>query len=301
LYNYYKDTGKNNMLLHISRGGQKVSAGLINTAYFSGGGRFAAVSYDDNTVRMINIRTGTSSDALTGHTGAIRAAVFGDNGNVVVTGGRDSNIIVWKNNTAVKLLKAPARVKALALNTSLKLLFAGLEDGSIVCYKNNFTETQQLKGFSGARVQSLTISKYGNYLVATGSNGQVHIYDHEGHLLQSIADAGSIDFALADEKQDLLITASSRRQIKIYSLSTPARKPLVISDIPVAIKAISLSSEGLLSVALANKTIRHYRTQSEDLANMVKSHLTQNLTEKEWGDIIGKDVPYRQIIPSSSD
>jgi WD40 repeat protein len=267
----------------------------INTAYISDDGKYALTAYEDNSAKIWNLASGVAAPVLKGHTGLIRAADFSADGSTVATGGRDSTVIVWDNNQMTKKIKYPSRVKSIALSNNKKKILVGCEDG--IVYENEMGSSDRgiITSYQGARVQNVLYSSNDKYIVTSASNGEISIFDASGKLVKNIAGNSSIDHVVANDGSGLLAVAAANRKVYIYNLNNLSQKPIEFSDINSFIRGITLSPDGLVSVGMANNSIRQYSVKTPVIQSMLAGYIKRNMSAEEWNTYIGKDVPYRKI------
>jgi len=263
-----------------------------NTAYMSFDCKTAMTAYDDFSIRIWNTNTGVGTPSLIGHHDFVRCASFGNDG-LVVTGGRDSLVILWKNNQIETKLTLPSRVKALAIIDYSSCL-AGCEDGLV--YKCNFKNHNITKVLdnSSARINSITSSNHGKCFIVSSSKGQVSILNADLAVIKSFSEGYTIDHTAVEDESGYLAVAIGNHVIHVYNLNNLSQKPLEISDIKSVVKGICLSKNGNLTVACGNGTLREYTVKSDKLANLLKTKTTRILTTDEWATYIGNDTPFKQ-------
>lgn len=274
------------------------SNSALNTAYISPNGKFVITAYEDNNIIFYNAGSNTTSPPLTGHSGLIRAAAFSYNGNIFATGGRDSSIIVWSNNSMKQKIHFDSRIKALCMSDDPNTLAAGGEDGRIYLVNISSADKKSIAINSPARIQCSAYSRQGNFLASGSSNGIIQVFNKKGSLIKTITDnTGSVDFISVDEKLNVLISVSGSKIIHIYTLSDLSLKPIIIKDINRPIVSLALSPDGKIYVACADNAIRFYDVKTEQLSQLLLSSITRNFTDEEWKNYIGSDEPYQKIKP----
>jgi hypothetical protein len=100
---------------------------------------------------------------------------------------------------------------------------AGTEDGNVFLCGTDGDE-KKIATHPGARVQAIQFTQSGRIFVAC-SNGQVDILSSGGQLVKTWNEPGSADFLSIDEKNDLLVVATSGRLLHLYRLSDLSAKP----------------------------------------------------------------------------
>jgi WD40 repeat protein len=270
-----------------------LGAEAVNTSYLSNDCKYSVTTYDDNSIRIWNNATGSGSAALQGHSGLVRAVAFGNDGGMVLTGGRDSSVIVWNNGKLQKQIKFPSRIRALALTDNNGSMLAGCEDGIVYTCDLSGGNMAQLVNNSPGRIQCIANSNHNKFIIVSSSNGRVNVLNSAGKLIKNLSEGYSVDFVSADDGSELFAEALGNRLVRIYNLNDLSQKPLEISDIKTAIKGLALSGQGVLSVACGNNTIRSYPVRSATIQGLLAGKITRAMTQDEWNTYIGKDVPFK--------
>lgn len=71
---------------------------MINSISFHSSGKYLISTSNDNTIKIWDLRRGTILYTLYGHEGPTTASNFSPKGDFFSTGGKDSNLLVWKSN-----------------------------------------------------------------------------------------------------------------------------------------------------------------------------------------------------------
>jgi len=270
-------------------GSTKIIAGA-NSAYFDDHGRMAAVGLDNNTALVFD-PSGSSQQTLNGHDGLVRAVAFSKDGSLLATGARDSTLILWKGTTLIKKNRLGSRIRALAFHPTQNTVVAGTEDGNVFLCGTDGDE-KKIATHPGARVQAIQFTQSGRIFVAC-SNGQVDILSSAGQLVKTWNEPGSADFLSIDEKNDLLVVATSGRLLHLYRLSDLSAKPIEI-NCGGNVNAVATTGGEFVYVACADRTIRRYPVQAAWFERIFKAKIARNLTPEEWKAFVGSDVPYAQ-------
>lgn len=276
-----------------------VKGPVINTGYISSNGKYVLTAYEDNSAKVWNMANGgAGSPLMKGHTGLIRAAAFSADGSTLVTGGRDSLVLVWEDYKMTKKIKYPSRVRSVAISNNKKKILVGCEDG--IVYENELGSSDRgiLTSYTGARVQNVMYSSNGKYMITAASNGEMSIFSSAGKLLKNIAGSSSADHIVADDATGLLVEAAANRRVHIYDLNELSAKPIELADINSFIRDIALSPAGIVSVGMANNNIRQYSVKTPVIQKKLAGHIRRNMSADEWNTYVGKDVPYRKINTS---
>ena len=97
-------------------------------------GEYMCIGCTDGSVKVVNV-VSSNFFRLTGHRGAVNCAVFGDNGsNILATGGRDTEIVVWDTLAEVgvcRLTGHKGEITGLVFLSRSDLLVSSSKDGTI--------------------------------------------------------------------------------------------------------------------------------------------------------------------------
>jgi len=263
----------------------------ISAAFLTENGNDAVLGLEDNTALIYDLKNPSQPASLQGHTGLVRAVAISDDASIVATGGRDSTVIVWKNNKQSQSIKCSSRIRALAFNTNNSSLFIGGEDGVVHVY-NMTTGDQQLLLKNSGRVQTIQKSKNGKWMAVGYSNGSMQLMDGNGQPVRTLNESGSVDYILLSDRQDLLVVGTANKIIHMYRLSDLSLKPVEIKCAS-GINGMTMIGEDYLLVACADRMLRRYPVKSSWFEQIFNDKLNRNLTAEEWKTYVGEDVPFR--------
>ncbi len=257
-----------------------------NTWFISRDGGLSLIGMEDNAAAVFNLKTPGDVKLLSGHDGLIRAAAFSADGSAIVTGARDSCVIIWENYTLRKKIKCSSRIKALAFGSGDKKIYAGGEDGKVVSMNSDGSEVQPFANGNG-RVQSIACD---GKLIAIGySGGTMELLNTNGQNIRTMNEPASADLLSLDEKNGLLSVGLSNKTIHVYHLSDSG-KPIEINCNSV-INALDMNPD-FIYVACADNSLRCYPLKTTYFEKIFAQNLKRSLTKEEWGAYIGNDVAY---------
>jgi WD40 repeat protein len=113
------------------------SWGLPWASAVSRDGRFAALARDDGSLRLVDLRTGTSRTPSARHDALIQNAAFSADGGTLVTGGDDAQVIVWDVARAKPLATFEGhagRINGVALSPDGRMAYTASLDGTVIAW-----------------------------------------------------------------------------------------------------------------------------------------------------------------------
>jgi len=257
--------------------------------------RFAVTTYSDFSIRMWNTATVEGTVKLEGHTDFVQAADFSTDGKTIITGGRDSSVILWKNGLLQKKIKFPSRIRAVTFAINNNKILAGCENGVVYSFDLTENNLTVLLNHAPARINNINYSSNKHYIVISSSGGQISLLNSETlQIAEKITERKSIVFISVDDENDQMAVATTNRLVHIYDLRDALQKPLEINDITSPIKGIGLNNRGMLTVACDNNSLRSYSIRSSELVGQLEKLIKRELSIEEWNTYIGRDIPFKK-------
>jgi WD40 repeat protein len=111
--------------------------GLTSGSTVSPDGRLAALAQQDGSLRLVNLRSGSSRTPSARHDAPVQSAAFSADGTTLVTGGDDARLIVWNVPAARPraIFKGHAgRINGVALSPDGSTAFSASLDGTVIVW-----------------------------------------------------------------------------------------------------------------------------------------------------------------------
>jgi flagellar biosynthesis GTPase FlhF/energy-coupling factor transporter ATP-binding protein EcfA2 len=280
---------------------QKIQTGLgaeqINTAFFNPIANELVVGLNDFRLFRLNTAKPQQGQFLKAHNGLARAVGFRTANPTLLSGGRDSQLVFWHDNTREATLNFESRIKAISTLPNGSKCFVGCENGK--AYRVNLKDKKitEFASKTNSRVETMAQSKDGSFLAIGYSDGVTQIFNSQGKFLKEVVGKGSVVAIKMHKEKNLLAVASSGRMIAIYRLSDLNALPIEINlDRPV--KEIAINEEsGDLLVYCTDRSIRSYPTVSAAHIEALRQMVSRKLSPEEWETFIGNDIPYNSLKP----
>jgi WD40 repeat protein len=161
----------------------------INCLCFSKGG--SEIAYSDGNNIQIRKVADTSLLAIleNGHSDRVLALDISGDSLKVVSGGRDSLILLWDNkgNIIEKLTYHTGKVTAVKFDPTGTLIYSGSTDQRLICYSLKKSRVIFDKKVHTNDILSIDISPDGRLLASGGADGTVYILDtRNGDVLNNL-------------------------------------------------------------------------------------------------------------------
>jgi WD40 repeat protein/serine/threonine protein kinase/DNA-binding XRE family transcriptional regulator len=280
----------------------------VTSVAFSPDGKTLATSSDDKTVMLWDVASGQPlRSPLTGHTGEVAIVAFSPDGKTLASGSIDMTARLWDVAThqplGPPLTRHTGAVYSLAFSPDGKLLATGSEDTTVILWD---VVTRQplgppLTGHTGA-VYSVAFSPDGK-LLASGSETTIMFWDVATRqplgppLTGHTGPVFSVAFS-PDGK--LLASGSEDGTVILWDVATrqPLGPPLAGHTVAHGNGSVAFSPDGKTlasasddrSVVLWDISLESWQARACQIAN-------RNLTQAEWNQFIGADIPYQRTCP----
>lgn len=272
----------------------EIDAKQSNTAYFSEDGRRLAIGMTSNKLAIFNEGIKSESSYM-GHNGLVRAISFKTDSPELISGGRDSKLLFWENGIARDSILFDSKIRTLSSLPSSKRCLVGCEDGKSYSIDTETMLKTDLRTRPGARVEIINQSENGTWAAIGYSDGFIEVLNSRGKLLKTLRTIGSVQFIEIDQKNAVLVIASTGKTVSVYSLNNLTALPIEIKiDRPIkqlAINPITLD----LFVYCSDRSLRRYPAQVKTVISDLQAMTGRELSKDEWNTFIGEDIPYNDL------
>ncbi len=191
-------------------------------------------------------------------------------------------------------------VRVMAMDPKKKDVYAGTNRGVVQIWDEDFKD-RYLEMPELYAVNALAISSDERYLAIGREKGDAVIWDmQEQKYVRTISGHQSaitdLDFSPDDQ---LLLSASRDKTVRIWDLHNPKKLPLVLDDHDgwVLTACFDESGKQVLSGSM-DHLIRTWEVDPAVLAGKICSNLRRNMTPEEWEDYVGPGIAYQESCVS---
>ncbi|MBN2682427.1 MAG: hypothetical protein JXR58_07950 [Bacteroidales bacterium] len=257
--------------------------------------KYLACASESSQILILDLTNG-SKNRLEGHTGHVNSVFFSNDNQFLVSGGADSVVLKWNNNSSEKTFvgRCSSAIKSVCVSPDDKYIAAATINGKIVLWDCKSLKEQIL--YTGTETMNIvTFSNDGKIIAAGDKLGNIYLWNfsskeligkYKGHN----ARINDLQFS-SDDK--LLASASSDNSTKIWQSGNLNIEPIVLKDHDAWVLALAFSSGNKeLITACSNSVIKKWDIQSRNMAKRLLSTITRNMTQNEWNTYVGEDIPF---------
>jgi WD40 repeat protein len=200
------------------------------------------------------------STPRTGHTGRIEVVAYGPRGDWIVTGAHDATIRLWRPQepAAVSVVRLENGVTAnsFAISRDGRLLFAGLDDGTIRIWDVTDIREPRMVGVpvsspSHRAVVAIALSPDGRTLAAGSAGNQLRLWDVSDPARPTLAAAvlpGYLGVAFSPDGRVMAIGNGLADSVEFWSVVDPMH-PVALGVAPIGkadeiVTTIAISPDG---------------------------------------------------------
>ena len=155
-------------------------AGTVWSASFDPRSEVVAMSVEDGSVRLWDLKTKSVRSTLKAHNGLAWHAEFAPDGSYLATTGDDSKLKIWKVGEVQpqQTFVNANPVRGLAISKNGQLLYAGSRDGTLYKYALGSAEPLVTARLEDS-IFTTALSPDGKTLAIAGNNKTIHLLDTE--------------------------------------------------------------------------------------------------------------------------
>ena len=239
-----------------------------------------------------------------GHEGRIQMLAFHDAGRRLISAGLDNTIMDWDLNSRRGSIFTilSSRPTALAISNSSKQLVIGTMDGRLLEFDlENPGEGRILYNNPGNRIMSVTYSTNDNSVVIGTLNGMVRIINRNNPStgITISGPEARVTNLLFSNNGKFLAAASHDGNVYLWETSDWNNKPVVVGDNEGFVLTLCFSDDSKYFYSGSTQAPRLIGrpVESSLMAGDFCDLVSRNLTQSEWDNYIGADIPYRETCP----
>jgi WD40 repeat protein len=226
------------------------------------------------------------------------------NSGSFLSAGTDNRILKWEYGTfeSSVLVTTSARPSALAASTDGQRAAFGTRDGKLFELNVNAPDgMRQVNDFGQNQIRSLAYSPGGQYLVAGLLDGSLRVLaGNERRNIATLRGPGArvTDLAYSPDGR-FLVAASHDGNVYLWNTSDWSNPPIVFNENNGFVLAVCFSknSRHFYSGSVDYPRLIGRPSESAEMARDFCSLVGRNLTQAEWDQYFGGEIPYEETCP----
>jgi WD40 repeat protein len=187
--------------------------------------------------------------------------------------------------------------KVIAFSPDSNLLAADGADDSVRVWRLSDTGALPLRLPSHTSlISSLSFGADARLAVA-GGFGELRVWDLRAPANSPAPGGGSATAAAYDPAGARLAVGDDKGTIQLWQTDRYDRKPIVLRGHDLQITQL-IWAGGRLFSSSADGTVKAWIVETSELAGMVCSLVWRNLSQREWLEYVGPDLPYEAACPA---
>ncbi len=215
------------------------------------------------------------------------------------TVGNDKTILRWDIGTyeSTSLINTGAMVNSLSINSN-RIMAAGLANGEVLLLKIAASGATQTEKVSGVKpVTKVKFNTAGTMLAIGKEDGSVVLWDvASSEISHSLTGHQAMVSDLQFSADDLfLLSASYDGTSMLWNMRAINERQVVFADHGGWVLQAGFNPNGRdVITADALGSLRYFPLQMEFYSTNLCSKIKRNMTEKEWSNFVGSDIPYQK-------
>ncbi len=281
---------------------------INNLLAVSDDGIWLAVATDGNGIQLFNISvTGTSPIQVSWGNNRIIAMDFHPDNEHILFAGSDNYIVKYhiRSQTSEIIAESGSEILTLAVSPDGSRVATGTRSGQVVVYnEDDGYAPETMYNDPGNDILAISYNMTGSRIATGNISGEVRIINtSNGSILATFEghSARVADLAFCPANR-LIASSSFDGSIRIWDSQNPGVSPVVINQNGSWVRSLAFNSEGsrLVTGSRQENRLRVWITNPGDMASRICERLTRNLTQSEWNQFIGEDIPYMESCPQLS-
>lgn len=226
-------------------------------------------------------------------------AMFNDNRSMLSCG-MDNTIYKWDLETGIReTFHELENPKTIAISANDQTIAVGTRDGKVLLFSGKGSNPPvELFNEPGNQIWSLVFRSKGNMLIVGDQKGYLRIWslDQKELFFRKKVHQARIFECKVDPSQKYLATCSTDGSVLVHDLEDINLPPIEIAKLNGFIYSVEFINRGrnLVIGSKSSNPLVDYPVRMEDLSTFICPNLSRNLSQSEWQNYIGDDVPFEE-------
>jgi WD40 repeat protein len=269
-----------------------------------------ACGSSNSAIRMIPLRGNETGYEMKGHNDRIRSLIFSFDGKYLYSAALDGKVMKWdlSARTGINVADGTMQITSIDISSNGNFLAGISKDGSVIVWD---PERRSDNFRIETRDKNVRVAKFNpeNNLLALGDeNGNLELWDISRRMRVSEVKAHSsrINDIKFNSVLNQMATAGNDKTIKLFNIADPAdltEPPITLADNEGFVLVMQFSPDGQLIVSGAyegKQNIVSRPTNTGAMVGDICKLVSRNMTQAEWNNYVGKDIPMERTCPDKS-
>jgi WD40 repeat protein len=214
--------------------------------------------------------------------------------------GVDNIIYKWDLETGIReVFYEMENPKTIAISDNDQTIAVGTRDGKLLLFSGRGSDPPvELSSEPGNQIWSLAFRSKDNMLISGDQKGVLRIWDIDQRKLVSRKKShqARIYEIKVDPSQRYLASCSTDGSVLVLNLEDINQQPIEIAKLNGFIYSVEFINRGrnLVIGSKSSNPLVGYPVRMEDLSTFVCPNISRNLSQSEWRNHIGDDVPFEE-------
>lgn len=271
-----------------------------------------AIGNRDGTITLWDNVAYQGTKQVSAHRGEVTDLAFSQDGTLLVSSSQDGTIMLWNVDNSFdisprfRLVLENGPIWSVALTPDATTLAAGVGEETVFIWSMNNLQQESdlpshmLEGHTGY-ILALAFNSEGTLLASGSADNTIRLWDiatWEQHGQPLIGHSSSVASIAFSPNGQTLASASIDTTIALWDVITGQRIGQPLNGHTGKVTSVAFSPDGQtlvsgskdMQVILWDMNVESWQNRACQVAN-------RNLTEAEWGQFIGSDIPYDRTCP----
>jgi WD40 repeat protein len=282
---------------------------IIDVLAVSPDDSWLACGSENSVIRMIPLKPNKAGYELKGHKDKVKSLIFSYDGKYLYSAALDGNVLKWDlaARTSTNLADGTMQITSIDISSDGNHLAGISSDGGVLVWNpENKTDKFSIET-TGKNIKAIRFDPENNLLAIGDVNGTVELWDIR--MRKKISEVKAHDSQINDIRFNTrlkqMATAGNDKKLKLFNIKDPSdlsELPVTFADNEGVVLVMEFSPDGQVIVSGefdGSQSLKSRPTNADYMAKYVCENVTRNMTQQEWNNYVGKDIPIEKTCPAS--
>jgi WD40 repeat protein len=282
---------------------------IIDVLAVSPDDSWLACGSENAVIRMIPLKPNTAGYELKGHKGKVNSLIFSYDGKYLYSAALDGNVLKWDlaARTSTNLADGTVQITSIDISSDGNHLAGISNDGGVLVWNPENKSDKFSIETSGKNIKAIRFDPENNLLAIGDVNGTIELWDIKMRkkISEVKAHNGQINDIRFNTRLKQMATAGNDKKLKLFNIKDPSdlsELPITFADNEGLVLVMEFSPDGQVIVSGefdGSQSLKSRPTHVDYMAKNICENVTRNMTQQEWNNYVGKDIPIEKTCPIS--